>query len=664
MNDPALMFPKLIAESGPLSGQSFSLADGETCIGRLPENHVAIHEPAVSRRHCRITRTGERYQVTNLSDGNHTYVNDQSVSEHWLAHGDCIRVGATMLRFVTSEAAPWPVVEPTPEPTLDGELEDPNYLPTLVLHATENAYLHPVAEQIHADLGRRYQLLMKYCQELHAPLPASELAHQLLERLSAILPAQRGAVLFFEDAQEAPSASFPWKRGTEQAAAFKVSRTIVQTLRETGKTQLFQLSVTPLVSLAHKQVQAAVGVPLSLSGQTFGALYLDTPDAAAQFAKEQLEFIEALATLLAGTFYRAYQQTRLDAALAEKNERYVFVGVSQPMLEVRALLGKYAMNDSPVLITGESGTGKEVIARTLHRLSRRGGEFTAVNCAAIPHDLLENELFGHEKGAFTGAIGRFKGRFEQAGSGTLFLDEIGDMPTALQAKLLRVVQERVFTRLGSEESVTLKARIVAATNQDLKAAIAAKRFREDLFYRLNVLPIELPPLRKRPLDIRVLAEHFLAQQQQQRRTHVAGFTSAALACLAAYAWPGNVRELENVLERALLLCETELLNREDLPTDIAQQPIPAEAPPESIPRITAEIVAVAPPLTSLESFDLTNGYQDALRQGRIQIIRQAMRQALGSYQLAAETLGLHTSNLHRMIRELGLKDEMRAMQKS
>lgn len=242
------------------------------------------------------------------------------------------------------------------------------------------------------------------------------------------------------------------------------------------------------------------------------------------------------------------------------------VGQSNAMQQVFKMIGRVAGSDAPVMITGESGSGKELVARAVHHYSqRRGRAFIAINCAAIPENLLESELFGHEKGAFTGAHSRRVGRFEQCDDGTLFLDEIGEMPLAVQGKLLRVLQDGEFSRVGGNETLTTDVRIVAATNKHLESEVVAKTFREDLFYRLNVVRIHLPPLRERVEDIRLLAEYFLSKIASQRHRPLLKLSEEAVRVLEAHTWPGNVRELENTIERASVLATTDVLLPKDIP---------------------------------------------------------------------------------------------------
>jgi len=261
----------------------------------------------------------------------------------------------------------------------------------------------------------------------------------------------------------------------------------------------------------------------------------------------------------------------MDADRVRERDPSGIVGGSEPMRRALELVRKVAATDATVLVLGESGTGKELVARALHAGSRRAaGPFVTISCAAIPEPLLESELFGHERGAFTGAVKRKLGRFELADGGTLFLDEVGELPHAMQVKLLRVLQERRFERVGGEETVEADVRLVSATNRDLGAMVKAGTFREDLYYRLAVVPVTLPPLRDRPGDVRALAEHFLVKLAPRAGRRVRGLSAEALALLEAHRWPGNVRELENAIAQALVFAEGDLVEPADLPEGLRQ----------------------------------------------------------------------------------------------
>ncbi len=328
------------------------------------------------------------------------------------------------------------------------------------------------------------------------------------------------------------------------------------------------------------------------------------------------------------------------------------IGNSRAMQEVYKVLGKVAPSDVTVLITGESGTGKELVARAIHFNSPRLGKpFLAINCAAIPRELLESELFGHEKGAFTGATERKSGKFEQANGGTLFLDEIGDMPLELQAKLLRVLQEKEITRTGGNSTIAVDVRIVAATNQDLKEKVKAKEFREDLFYRLNVVPMALPPLRERRDDIPLLAASFLQRAHEELAVPAQGLTQEALSLLCRHSWPGNVRELENVIQRAALLSPDPTLTPEDFPDLLQEGMEEGEADGSLEALITRKLRAS---LSRMDVQELDNLYEMVLEQVERPLINIVLEKTRGNQVRSADILGINRNTLRKKIQTLGI----------
>jgi Nif-specific regulatory protein len=313
------------------------------------------------------------------------------------------------------------------------------------------------------------------------------------------------------------------------------------------------------------------------------------------------------------------------------------VGESPAARRVYDRVARVARADSTVLITGETGTGKELAARAIHLNSRRARRpFIAINCAALTESLLESELFGHERGAFTGAIGLKKGKLELADGGSLFLDEVGELAPGLQAKLLRVLQEREFERVGGTRSIQVDVRILSATNRTLSAEVAAGRFREDLYFRLNVVGIEMPALRDRRDDIPLLARHFLAKSAKKCGRRLIGISRPAMACLSAYEWPGNVRELENAIERAAVLGATEEITPEDLPETIIE---------------SARGSAAAPPAAA-------DDIHTTVVETKKRAIVSAFRKAGRNYTETARLLGVHPNYLHRLIRNLRLKSQL------
>jgi Nif-specific regulatory protein len=320
-----------------------------------------------------------------------------------------------------------------------------------------------------------------------------------------------------------------------------------------------------------------IAAPISLEGRTVGALGIDLRFKADRDYTRTVKFVGVVASMVAQglrvhRLIQAEKQQLVDENThlrQELQERYDFsnlVGTSGPMRQVYEQVAQVARANTTVLLRGESGTGKELIAHAIHYNSARAKKpFIKVSCAALPHDLIESELFGYEKGAFTGAQAPKKGRFELAEGGTLFLDEIGELNLATQVKLLRVLQEREFERLGSTETIRANIRLVAATNKDLEKAIAAGEFREDLYYRLNVFTIFVPPLRERKPDVLLLADHFLEKFAKEHGKKIKRISTPAIDMLASYHWPGNVREVANVLERAVVVCDSQVLHAHHLP---------------------------------------------------------------------------------------------------
>ena len=325
--------------------------------------------------------------------------------------------------------------------------------------------------------------------------------------------------------------------------------------------------------------------------------------------------------------------------------RFGIIGGSPRMLEIFTIIEKVASHPSTVLITGESGTGKELVAKALHTTSGRADSpFIKINCAAIPKDLMESELFGYEKGAFTGADHTKPGRFELADGGTLFLDEIGEVPLEMQVKLLRAIQESEFERVGGLKTIKVSVRLVAATNRDLQEAIEEGDFREDLFYRLNVVPIHLPPLRERVADIPAMARHFVAKYNARLQKSIEGIEDDAMRLLSAYSWPGNIRELENVMERMILFADGQLIEAENLPSELQEHSggvSPLPIPPIHLPAGDA-------------------GLKEAIRETTQRLEREYIIQALAetgnNVTQAARILKISRKSLQNKMKEFGLRE--------
>jgi len=346
---------------------------------------------------------------------------------------------------------------------------------------------------------------------------------------------------------------------------------------------------------------------------------------------------------------------------ASHDKEAKIVGSSRAVREIYKTIGKVASSDVSILITGESGTGKELIAKAIHQNSQRAsGPFIAVNCAAIPKDLLESELFGYRKGAFTGAEENRPGYFEMANRGTLFLDEIGDMPASLQGKLLRVLQEREVQRLGSSEAKAVDVRILAATNQNLEKMVQEKKFREDLFFRLNVIPIHLPPLRERKEDIPVLCEYFLGKLAQELGLPAKILAPDSLQLLVQNNWAGNIRELENVLKRAAILSSHDTLNTEDFSFFLSKKAEPSSQQIEAMGLEEIVEVKLETFLSKLNEVEMNNLFETILEMAERPLIRLILRQTGYNQIKAAKVLGINRNTLRKKIRTLkiSLKEDL------
>lgn len=393
-------------------------------------------------------------------------------------------------------------------------------------------------------------------------------------------------------------------------------------------------------SLVTFQVRSLLCVPLTVFQKVIGCIYLDTTSPTRRFDREHLELVASIAGISAVALENArrllwLEQENLRLA-AEINLQHNMVGESAAMKEVYRFLSRVAPTEATVLIGGESGTGKELVARAIHRNSPRANRpFVAINCAAIPEGLLESELFGYERGAFTGAVGQKKGRLEMAEGGVVFLDEIGELAPSLQVKLLRVLQEREVERLGGSRPIAVDIRLIAATNKDLADAVKTRAFREDLYYRLNVVSVVVPPLRERPEDIAILAEYFVSKFAAKCKVKAKKISPEAVARLMNYDWPGNVRELENAIERALVLGVSDAIQPEDLPESVLERDVAFGAQEAK--------------------------YHTAVKQLKRQLILTALEEAKGNYTEAARILGVHANYLHRLVRNLNLRTSTRPM---
>jgi Nif-specific regulatory protein len=418
--------------------------------------------------------------------------------------------------------------------------------------------------------------------------PAVSHALELLGRSHGVA---RGFVMLFEpEADELRvEASYGLDEETARRVGYRVGEGVAGRVAETcravvvpqaGREPLMLQRLAGRERAASRQEVTFVCVPLAVGRRAVGVLGVDLPYAEGRDYERLTKLLSVVASMVA----QAVKVERLAeserARLADENahlkqelrERYDFshiVGNSNPMRQVYEQVTQVARTNTTVLLRGESGTGKEMVAHAIHYNSLRAGKpFIKVNCAALPETLIEAELFGYERGAFTGAQARKKGRFELADGGTLFLDEVGDLNASTQIKLLRALQEREFERLGGTETIKVNVRLIAATNKELEGAMASGEFREDLYYRLNVFQIFMPPLRERKPDLILLADHFLEKYAREHHKHIKRISTPAIDMLTSYHWPGNVRELENVVERAVVVCDSSVIHGHHLPPSL------------------------------------------------------------------------------------------------
>ena len=388
------------------------------------------------------------------------------------------------------------------------------------------------------------------------------------------------------------------------------------------------------------RTRSLIAAPLVHQDRALGVVEVLNPLKHAQFTRQDVELLQVFANIAAAAAANAQEYARLlksNRAMRESMGSHEMIGRSAPLRQVIELCRKVAMSSANVLLCGETGTGKELAARAIHQFSsRRERPFIAINCAALPESLLESELFGHEKGAFTGATAQKLGRFELAEGGTLFLDEIGEISPAIQSKLLRALQEREFVRVGGTQTITSDARIVAATNRDLKQEMHAGRFREDLYYRLNVFPIHLPPLRERLEDLPLLAEAFVKQVAPSLGVTPPSVSAEAMACLVRYGWPGNVRELRNIIERATLL-SGQVIKPECLPPEISHP---------SAPRLTRDLAAPVAATAAGES---------VLAEHERTLLLRALQDHGWNQSAAARSLGISRDNLRYRVKKYQLR---------
>ena len=547
-----------------------------TNLGKALGNDVVLQGEGVVEHHAQIVFDGRDFNLDEIDKHAEIKINGKKKRRARLVHGDRVELGAAEIGFSMFTD---PATRARPDDD-DGEKPGPE-----------------------AELAS-VRKLFSFSERLMARGSIDELLEAMLDDIVELTGADRGVLLLGTAEKDggpkklAVRAARNVRREAITDEGGGISDSIVRRVVETQKPVIVSdaLSDTHFgksESVLALQLSSVMCVPLLSQGEVVGAIYVGSNRIKHLFRKSQLDLLTVFASQSSLIIENAMLVTALRADKEKLSKELgtkrfgEIIGACPSMLEVFRKLQKVATTDISVLITGETGTGKELIARELHRRSHReGGPFVTINCGAIPENLIESELFGHVKGAFTGAIASRPGKFQTADGGTLFLDEIGELPLNLQVKLLRALQERVVNRVGDSKPEKIDIRVVAATNRNLEEEIKGGRFREDLYYRLNVVNLWLPPLRERGDDVVIIAKALLSKFADELHSGVRGFAPASASAIRKYPWPGNIRELENKIKKALVLCDATLLSPEDLElTEAAMAPtLPLEKAKEEFQR--------------------------------------------------------------------------------
>jgi transcriptional regulator with GAF, ATPase, and Fis domain len=528
-----------------------------TSLGRSDQADVALPDPQLADSHAHIHFDGHDFNLAPTERDAEIFVNGKKRAKHRLAHEDRFRLGGIEIEFSLYDQA----ASDSPD---DGR-------------AASNA----------AELAS-YKKLYEFSGKLMASYELPALLDQLLDVMIQVSNADKGFLVLMESGEPVVKAARNLRRETISDAVRQLSDSILERVVKTHKPLIISDALRDeefknSLSVVNLKLTSVMCVPLLEKGNMLGLIYVGNDNVAQLFDHSHLEVMmvfAAQASLLVRNALLVNDLKLDNRSLQSRIEQIRFgeiLGSSPRMQEVFRKVQKVAATDISVLITGETGTGKELIARELHSRSPRAKHpFITINCGAIPENLLESELFGHVRGAFTGAVSNRAGRFQAADHGTLFLDEIGEMPLPLQVKILRALQERVVVRVGDTHAEAVDIRVIAATNRDLDVEIKAGRFREDLYYRLNVVHLHLPPLRDRGDDIVVLARYMVGRYAPEYGGLVRGLTPNAIAAIKRHRWPGNIRELENRIKKAVVLADKALLGPEDL--DLSADDLPTILP--------------------------------------------------------------------------------------
>ena len=573
----------------------FRLIGGQvTTIGRAPTNRIVLQDEVCSRNHCEVFLSEGEWFVRDLGSRNGTQVDDTTVKGDFaLQSGQLLRIGESILGFTEDISQPLPVI-PEDEERMGSEttlhtISAPQERETeleIIHRQRKTQFTSRPSALIGSDrTSRELAKLYRLALEMGQAQTIQEISELVLEVLLAGTNADIGAVLLVPDVS-----SKLIDPGSLQVVAYhseseqpyqKVSRQLTEIVLQEHEAVLARDVATDARlemrdSLGTIQAQSVICAPIRSGEQVQGLLHLYSTDPHSLLEKGDLEYAHAVADQLGVGLKYLREKESLEAGLARvegENETLreqlgiesELVGESPSIISLKKSIARIAPTDATVLIRGESGVGKELVARAIHfNSTRKKGPFVCMNCAALTETLLESELFGHEKGAFTGASDRKIGKFEQAHNGSLFLDEVGEMGPAIQAKFLRVLEGHPFERVGGGTPVSVDVRVVAATNRNLEQAVEEQKFRADLYFRLHVVQLIIDPLRDRELDIELLANHFLTKFAEKIGRSITGFSPEAMSALLQYSWPGNVRELQNTIERTVILCRGPEVSHTDI----------------------------------------------------------------------------------------------------
>lgn len=626
----------LVLQKGEGEGVVFPLNKRMTTLGRGDNSDVTLQDKNISRIHAQVTKLDkDLIALVDLGSSNGSFVNDLPINRIFLMDGDEIKIGESLLIFHEGE----PETDHLEPGQRQIRIEKRALLAAHPMGQPTEVFTRPVDDQ--SESLKKTYLQLRTLYKLITDLNLIREPLNMYQRIGQVLLLSLGMdrIVFFSydriqgrfNAQISminPSInikSFEEIYPVHQQALYCIEKERLSYLftEEDMDEDTSSTSMKPMI----------MGVPILYERELLGMMYMDNPHTQKPFEKVNLDFVSAIASHMGVILHKINQYRKME----EKNtslervvqENLVIVCRNAKMLEIMNVLNHLAESDTNVLVRGESGTGKELIARALHYYSKRkSAPLVCINCASLPETLIESELFGYERGAFTGAVSRKLGRFELANGGTVFLDEIGDISLAAQAKILRILQEGELQRVGGTKTIKVDIRIIAATNKNLEEAIKNREFREDLYYRLRVVEIDIPPLRERPEDIPLLAEYFLRILRAKTPSSVHEISPETKKILLNYSWPGNARELKNVIERAIVFARGNEILPEHLPLELTKQEGKKKDKDDILPMSLAEMEE--------------------------RHILKVLEHTSGNKFRAAELLGISRSTLYEKLKQYGI----------